>query len=140
MTDIIAETLNVAPKNIVHADKMNSIVPSDEDEFIKTVADNKKIDYIKVRDNLHNIIDEVSLVVNDAVEEVRSSPSARLYETFALLVKTYAELNKDLLTINTIEPHNHNTSPTTAVNNNVMFVGTSDNLIDTIKAKLYEKR
>lgn len=135
-TDMIADTLGVEPRIIERPKKYRNNVPATKDEFSKIVAENKKKDYISVRDNLANIIAEVEMVVGDAVEEVRTNPSARLYETFALLVKTYSELNKDLLAVSNDTGSSEKTETNQETRNpinNVVFVGTSESLVDQIK-------
>lgn len=139
MTDKIAESLGVEPKLIERPKKVTSLVPSTPDDFTAMVIANKKEDYVAARDNIRNLIAEVELVVSDAVDEVRSNPSARMFETFSTLVKTYADLNKDLLTISGPQkdsPSQTNEPSQRSPVNNVVFVGTSDSLIDQIKTHM----
>jgi hypothetical protein len=134
MTDTIAEALGVESREIIRPDKVRSLVPANQDEFTRQLVENRRSDYTTVRDNIHNLIAEVELVVSDAVVEVRSNPSARLYETFALLVRTYADLNKDLIATSGPPPSEKDpVSEQSSPVNNVVFVGTSDNLIDHIR-------
>lgn len=139
MTDKIAESLGVEPKLFERPKKVTSLVPATSDDFTAMVVANKKEDYVAARDNIRNLIAEVELVVSDAVDEVRSNPSARMYETFALLVKTYADLNKDLIEVSgpQKDSSNQTNDPTTRNPvNNVVFVGTSDSLIEQIKTHM----
>lgn len=133
--DAIADSLNVKPKELIRPNHQKTGVPQTQDHFNEMVEKNKKEDYTLVRDNLVNMIREVELVVSDSVEEVRSNPpNARIYESFAMLVRTFADLNKDLMSL-----HKDQTTQKTpqeqqpVVNNNAIFVGTNEDLIDTIK-------
>lgn len=131
------DSSEVEPRIFTRPPRTTSLVPSSKEDFALAVSENKKQDYVSVRDNIKNLIAEVEMVVSDVVDEVRARPSARLVETFSLLVKTFADLNKDLLEINvksTAEIGEPITTQTPV--NNVVFVGTSESLIDQIKANL----
>lgn len=138
MIDKISETLNTHPMQTIRPEKHHSMVPSDEESFDLVVLENRVKDYTKIRDNLINIIDETELVVEAAADEVKTNPSARMFETYAALIKTYADINKDLLEISggiksaskpKEQPGNGNV-------NNLVFVGSSDSLIDTIRSAI----
>lgn len=138
MNDTIADALNTQPMQLTRAEKHHSVVPRDEESFDMVVSDNKIKDYTKVRDNLINIIDETELVVEAAADEVKTNPSARMFETFATLIRTYADINKDLLEISggVRSSKNQGTKDSGQTGqpvNNLVFVGTSDSLIDTIR-------
>lgn len=139
MIDKIAETLNARSTELERVEKQCSLVPKDDEEFELVVSDNKIKDYTKVRDNLINIIDETELVVEAAADEVKTNPSARMFETYATLIRTYADINKDLLEISggvksTSKPKEQPNNPGNV--NNLVFVGSSDSLIDTIRSAL----
>lgn len=145
MTDMISQSLGIETKEIKRPEKVTTLVPTTQDAFTAMVVANKKDDYVNARDNIKNLIAEVELVVSDAVDEVRSSPSARMYETFALLVRTYADLQKDLIAISgpqkdgSSQPNHQNPNDPNAEAprvNNVVFVGTSDALIDQIRTHM----
>jgi hypothetical protein len=140
MTDKIADSLGVEPKLFERPKKMTSLVPAAPSDFTAMVVANKKEDYVAARDNIRNLIAEVEMVVSDAVDEVRSNPSARMYETFALLVKTYADLNKDLIAVSGPQKEGELSQPNEpnarSPVNNVVFVGTSDALIDQIRTHM----
>jgi hypothetical protein len=141
MTDKISEAFGIESKEIIRPPKKVNQVPATQDDFTAMVVANKKEDYVDARDNIRNLISEVELVVGDAVDEVRSNPSPRMFETFALLVRTYADLNKDLIDISGKQSNGTNKpdgidSPEKENShiNNVVFVGTSDSLIDQIRS------
>ena len=100
----------------------SSIVLTDSKELIEQAERDKRENYVLVRDNLTELVENVRNVVLDAVTEVRTNPSARMYETFSLLAKTYAELNLQTLELpnkilgeNTIKSENSSSINQTAV-------------------------
>lgn len=125
------------PRIFTRPPRTTSLVPSSKEDFALAISENKKQDYVSVRDNIKNLIAEVEMVVSDVVDEVRSRPNARLVETFSLLVKTFADLNKDLLEINGKSTAGIGEPiPSQTPVNNVVFVGTSESLIDRLKSNL----
>lgn len=133
MSKEIADALNVEPKEIIRPPKIKSLVPG-QDAFTQQLLDNKREDYVAVRDNIRNLIAEVEMVIGDAVVEVRSNPSARMYESFCQLVQVFSNINQQLLKMHTTtaEPNQGEDNQQKSINN-VVFVGTSDSLIDQIR-------
>lgn len=138
MSKEIADALGVESKEIMRPSKIQSLVPSTPDEFTKKLIENKMEDYTAVRDNIRNLIAEVEMVVGDAVIETRTNPSARSIEAFCQLVQVYSNINNQLLKMHTAtqeasKADNGDGNPNPAINN-VVFVGTSDTLIDQIRS------
>lgn len=131
MSDKIAETFGVESTEIARPAKIKNQVPATYDDFTKQMIEHRKSDYGTVRDNFLNLLQEMDLVVDSAIDEVRSNPSARMIEAFSALVKTYSEINKDLLSVSD-KPEISEKPNQNPVNNNI-FIGTSDNLIDLIR-------
>lgn len=141
MSNQIASAFGTEPKELERAPRITSPVPATYDEFTAQMIEHRKQDYIKVRDNFLNLLSDISCVVDTAIDAVRSEPSARMMESFSSLVKTFAEINKDLLSLTdknaeskpVINPmDNQDTKPV----NNVIFIGTSDSLIDQIRSNI----
>lgn len=131
----------VETTEIERAPKIVSKVPATYDEFTKQMVEHRKADYGAVRDNLINLLKDMERVVDTVIDEVRSNPSARMIESFSTLVKTFADVNKDLLSLtdkngepkmSSASPHETEKSPM----NNIVFIGTSDSLIDQIRANV----
>lgn len=138
MTNQIAQTFGIETKEIEKTTKISSPVPATYDEFTQQLITHRKTDYIAVRDNLINLLKDMENVVDTVIDEVRSNPSARMVESFSTLVKTFSEVNKDLLSLTDNKTDSKQTIKNTSENdqnpvNNVIFIGTSDSLIDTIK-------
>jgi hypothetical protein len=137
--DTIADTLNIEPKEISRPIRTKTLVPNSVDEFTKKCMNDRIEDFTDVRDNIRNLIAEVEMVIGDAVIDVRTDPSARKYEAFCQLIQVYANANQQLLKMheplqksNIGDSENHNPPSV----NNVVFVGTSDGLLDQIKTHI----
>ena len=163
MPDTIAEALNMESREMkaldFHTEEDRSLFPEEKEaqtgrvvnlrpvqvaptardqfEFEKQKSENRREDYCQVRANLQSAIEETMLVLGDAASECSSNPSARQFEVFANLVKTYADINKDLLDI-----HGEEAKAAKSVQdnegqpgqvNNVLFAGNSDDLVDLIR-------
>lgn len=141
MSDKIAEAFGVEPTEIIRPSKIKNQVPATYDEFTKQLVENRKNDYGTVRDNLINLLKNIENVVDTAIDEVRSNPSARMFESFSSLVKTFSEINKDLISLSdkNAEPKESGTRSNDLEQkplNNVIFIGTSDSLIDQIRENI----
>lgn len=141
MSNQIASAFGVETTDLERAPRITTPVPATYDEFTKQMVEHRKADYGTVRDNLINLLRDMSCVVDTVVDEVRSNPSARMVESFSALVKTFADVNKDLLSLtdkngepkmSSASPHETEKSPM----NNIIFIGTSDSLIDQIRANV----
>lgn len=141
MSNQIANAFGVETTELERAPRIVSPVPATYDEFTQQLVHHRKTDYVTVRDNLLNLLQDMECVVSTVVDEVRSNPSARMVESFSTLVKTFAEINKDLLSLtektsDTKTPSRSATEPDQSPVNNVIFIGTSDSLIDQIRSQI----
>lgn len=139
MSQQIADTFGIETNEITLAPKITNAVPATLDDFTKKVAENKKTDYISARDNVINLLQDMEQIIKRSVEETIANPSARMIESFSTLVKTFSEINKDLLSLTDKSSETNKVS--TQVNedskvNNVIFVGTSDSLIEQIRKNI----
>lgn len=142
MSNQIANAFGVETPELERAPRITTPVPATYDEFTKQMVEHRKADYGTVRDNLLNVLKDMECVVDTAVDEVRSNPSPRMIESFSTLIKTFAEVNKDLLSLtdkntdskaaSTNRPSDSNDSPV----NNVIFIGTSESLVDQIRSHI----
>lgn len=142
MSQQIAQAFGVENKEMERAPRITTPVPATYDEFTKQMVEHRKLDYGTVRDNLINLLRDMSCVVDTVVDEVRASPSAKMIESFSTLVKTFAEVNKDLLSLTEknvdtkVSPINRSNESEQNPVNNVIFIGTSDSLIDQIRTHI----
>ena len=135
MSNQIAQAFGVEETPLERPEKIVSQVPATLDEFTKQLIENKKKDYTQARDNIVNLLNDFQAVIDVAIEEARAAPSARIIEAFSNLAQTYASINKDLIAISDVKEEKARSEPldTPSPVNNVVFVGTSDNLIDQIR-------
>ena len=135
MSNQIAQAFGVEETPLERPEKIVSQVPATLDEFTKQLIENKKKDYTQARDNIVNLLNDFQSVVDVAIEEARSNPSARIIEAFSNLAQIYASINKDLIAISDVKEERTRSESVDTSNpiNNVVFVGTSDNLIDQIR-------
>lgn len=140
MSNKIADAFGVENPLIERPKRIVTPIADTYDDFTKQMIEHRKSDYGTVRDNIINLLNDMSLVVDSAVDTVRSEPTARNMESFATLVKTFADINKDLMTLTEKTESKSNpsnpTGPENAPINNVIFVGTSDSLIDQIRSQM----
>lgn len=115
-------------------EKVITKVPTEDEEFDKLLDSHKKEDYIAVHDNIINVINETESVISDAGTAIAEKPTPFLLNAFASLVKTFADLNKQLLDMRKEEARSSASSaPASGVTNNNIFVGTTEDIISSIK-------
>ena len=102
-------------------------------------------DYLLVRKTLRNLINKG----NDAIEEIaqiaRANESARGFEVVANLIKTVGETSKDLYNLQKTkkelrDPENKKVDETHINVDKAVFVGTTADLLKTIKAQKEETK
>lgn len=137
----IADAFGIEEKQIERASRIQNQVPSSQDALTKQMIENRCQDYTTARDNIINLLQDVGQVINGAIDQVLTTPTARMLEVFGNLAKTYTDINKDLISLSEYQapPKGHNIleneeNPNPI--NNVIFVGTSDSLIDQIRRNI----
>lgn len=108
---------------------------------LKTEATNKNLnggtydaqlfqkDYESVRSNLKNLIENGNFALESALKVATESDAPRAYEVVAILLKTMADLNNNVLDVHK-KVKDTTASPATKVNqtNNSVFVGSTKDL------------
>lgn len=116
---------------------------------IKTVAkENMQIDYELARTNLRQLLEEGMSAVSGAIQLARESESPRVYESTGAFIKTLAEINKDLLSLSetvcksqpgsSLKGDSPQSQNAQTINNNVIHVGTSEDLSNLISQRMKE--
>lgn len=106
--------------------------------------ENLETDYNFARDNLRTLLTRGMTAVEGAIQLARESESPRVYEATSTFIKTLAELNKDLLSLSETavkaQPASPdpNTQNATTINNNAIYVGSSEDLAGMIQKRLRE--
>lgn len=131
------DVFSTEPKPLTIYERPHSGVSlTDDTELAKQSSEDRRKNYVVVKENLEELVESVRNVVLDSAIEVRSNPSARMLETFSILAKTYAELNDQLLNlpnnVSSLEKENSHQSNNV---NTAVFVGTSEGIIDLIKGQ-----
>lgn len=96
-------------------------------------------DFQVARDNLHNLIEQASDAIEDALAIARSSELSKDWEQYTHLLDVVANLNLRLLELNEkykkLLPKQaaEDIKQNSTVNNNAIFVGTTDELLKLIK-------
>lgn len=94
----------------------------------------KEDDFDLARDTMRKLISKNDSVLSDLVELARNSESPRAYEVAGQLIKTQAEMAKDLLTLHKQkkEVDNDKTDNNIKTQNNIVFAGSTADLLKMI--------
>lgn len=129
----LSDIFDVEPQSEKHLPevvKHGEIVPVDS---------SVETDFNKVRNNINTLIEKGNTAVDNLLHVAKETEHPRAYEVAANLIKTMADLNKDLLDIQkkkkelTGETQQKKTGDT--IIDKAVFVGSTEQLIDLIKEK-----
>lgn len=97
----------------------------------------KDDDFDLARETMRNLIHKNDAVLNDLVDLARNSESARVYEVAGQLIKTQAEMAKDLMTLHKQKKDIEGDSESTTIKtqNNIVFAGSTSELLKVISAE-----
>ena len=99
-------------------------------------------DYNQHRDTLKDLVSQGQEALNGLLQLAKESEHPRAYEVTGQLLKTTADLTKDLIelqvTMNKIENTKDGSQPS-KVTNTAIFVGNTNELLETLKGKNREK-
>ena len=119
-------------------DRVEVLVPKGE-----TANETREKDFEYMRGNLYSIVETSSDALNELAQIAARSQHPRAYEVLALLVKTIADANRDLMKIhaekNSIEKNNaENVTPKSVTNN--LFVGTTAELDEMCRSAIQDMK
>jgi hypothetical protein len=123
--------------------KINSsggeIISTDIQESTKNLDLDK--DYKEVRDNLKDIVKKGTEAIDGISLVASETQHPRAYEVLATLIKSVADVNKDIMSIHKqmkdIKGEKEQPKPVPSVtNNSIHFVGSTKELQDLVKKKL----
>jgi hypothetical protein len=127
-------------------DKSKNIIPVSVGAIItpKQATVNKEDedkDYTTVRENLKEIVKRGNEAIDGIMLVASESQSPRAYEVVATMIKSVADVNKDLINLHKqmkdIKKTEVDASSTT-ITNNSLFVGSTSDLQKLLKGKLQE--
>lgn len=103
-------------------------------------VEKKEDDFDLARNTMRNLIQKNESVLNDLVDLARNSESARVYEVAGQLIKTQAEMAKDLMTLHKQKKEvDGERSDTNQQNiktqNNIVFAGSTADLMKMIASE-----
>jgi hypothetical protein len=97
-------------------------------------------DYVQIRNNLKDIAKKGSEAIDGILKVASETDHPRAYEVVATLIKSVADVNKDLLGMHKQMKEIRGTKDTQSrpaqVTNNSIFVGSTKDLQDLIKGKM----
>jgi hypothetical protein len=115
---------------------------SDIQEYQESNEDSReediKNDYEFHRGNLHDLVEKGQDTLNNLIELAKQSEHPRAYEVVGQLMKTTSDLTKDLIELQVTMNKIQNTKeggPSKVVNNNAVFVGNTNDLLEIVKGK-----
>lgn len=131
--------MSLVDKNLSNVFNMESteIIPEIKTEVVSVdnVA-NPEEDFSFARKNIKDLIKKGDVAIDNLLQVASASEHPRAYEVAAGLIKTMADLNKDLLDIH--KKKNELTGETTSqktVIDKAVFVGSTADLVKLIKGK-----
>jgi hypothetical protein len=132
LEDNLSNIFDIEPK--LEENVSNVIVAP---ENINSQKNDIESDYNIVKNNIHGLINKGNIAIDNLLNVAKESEHPRAYEVAANLLKTLAEMNKDLLDI---QKKKKDLTGKIETNNNMkidkaVFVGSTDKLIDLIKGK-----
>jgi hypothetical protein len=107
---------------------------------LNTVAgvEDRQDDFDLARSTMRNLINKNESVLSDLVELARNSESARVYEVAGQLIKTQAEMAKDLMTLHKQKKEVEGASSESQnikTQNNIVFAGSTSDLLKMISSE-----
>lgn len=132
MTDIISQNFDIQPLDIF-SKKHISKKPKDNKELLEIIESNNITDYVYARDNILNILSNLDIITLDLFNELRMNPNPKLVDSISNLIKVYIEANQNLLKLPKQLSNKNEKSDTTPIVNQPVFVGTTEDLINSLK-------
>lgn len=100
--DIIGKSLNIAPARVNdNSREVTKIKRENSDIVVHKNDENEELDrdMAYARENLYQAINSGSEALEEMLELAKSSEHPRAFEVVATLIKTLADVNKDLVTL-----------------------------------------
>ena len=101
-------------------------------------VEEREDDFDLARSTMRNLINKNEAVLNDLVDLARNSESARVYEVAGQLIKTQAEMAKDLMTLHKQKKEvegDRSESQNIKTQNNIVFAGSTSDLLKMISVE-----
>lgn len=131
MDDNLNKLFNIEP---IPEIKKEDLLPIPTVESVERKED----DFDLARNTMRNLIQKNEVVLTDLVELARNSESPRAFEVAGQLIKTQAEMAKDLMTLHKQKKEvdgERAESQNIKTQNNIVFAGSTSDLMKMISAE-----
>ena len=129
MDDNLNKLFNIEPIQEIKKEDLLPIASVDSIE-------RKEDDFDLARNTMRNLIHKNEAVLTDLVDLARNSESARAYEVAGQLIKTQAEMAKDLMTLHKqkkeVDGERSDSQQNIKTQNNIVFAGSTADLMKMI--------
>jgi hypothetical protein len=129
MDDNLNKLFNIEPIQEIKKEDLLPIATVDS-------VERKEDDFDLARNTMRNLIHKNEAVLTDLVDLARNSESARAYEVAGQLIKTQAEMAKDLMTLHKqkkdIDGERSDSQQNIKTQNNIVFAGSTADLMKMI--------
>ena len=102
-------------------------------------VERKEDDFDLARNTMRSLIQKNETVLSDLVDLARNSESARVYEVAGQLIKTQAEMAKDLMTLHKqkkeVDGDKSDSQQNIKTQNNIVFAGSTADLMKMIASE-----
>lgn len=129
----LTETLDLSPLETQEVDLYKPDQDTDED---KLQAD---LDY--ARENLYSVIESSKDALKNLVDIAKQAENPKVYDALSGMIKAISDVNKDLIGLQKSKKEIKGLEAgTTNVTNNILFAGTSSELLTKLNEKLNTER
>jgi len=132
MDDNLNKLFNIEPIQEIKKEDLLPIATVDS-------VERKEDDFDLARNTMRNLIHKNEAVLTDLVDLARNSESARAYEVAGQLIKTQAEMAKDLMTLHKqkkdIDGERSDSQQNIKTQNNIVFAGSTADLMKLIASE-----
>lgn len=129
MDDNLNKLFNIEPIQEIKKEDLLPIASVDS-------VERKEDDFDLARNTMRNLIHKNEAVLTDLVDLARNSESARAYEVAGQLIKTQAEMAKDLMTLHKqkkeVDGERSDSQQNIKTQNNIVFAGSTADLMKMI--------
>jgi len=116
--------------------KERSLTVLPESDSVSVISELTNKDTKYVRDNFLQIIETGQNALNQLSSLAKAAENPEVYDSLTKMMKTMAEVNKDLLSIHKEDKLSNKPDSSPQVVNNQLFVGTTSDLYHKLKDKL----
>ena len=132
--DKLNEVLNIVPEVFTETTEISAV--EERTELVVPQDKDAEVDFDKGRENLYKLLDKGNDAIDGILALAKEGEHPRAYEVAGQLIKTVADMSKDLMAMQEkLKKLKEvpNTGPTSVTN--ALFVGSTTELTKLLKAK-----